>query len=292
MYNTGQRNFVKGAKSKQMTWVIRLLINLVILYVFICIFTYFIQRRLLYYPDAEAPNEAFIKAAGLAFWPSTSDSFRGYISADVDESKSGMVIVFHGNAGSAWNRGYYLRMLKSLGYRVLLAEYPGYGGRSGELCEKDFVQDAKETIRLVYKQYGGPIYLIGSSLGCGVSAGAAADQSIPIDGMVLITPWDTLPKLAQTIYWFLPAQWLTRDKYDNILNLAGFEGRIAVAVAENDEVIPKQHGLNLYESLSNEKKLWTFEGAKHNTWNEQVGVDWWQQVMDFLEKKDEIPKQS
>lgn len=269
-----------------MTWIIRLLINLVILYVFVCIFTYFIQRRLLYYPDADVPNEAQIKALGLAFWTPTSDSFRGYISTDDDKSKNGMVIVFHGNAGSAWNRGYYMRMLKSMGYRVLLAEYPGYGGRSGELCEKDFVQDAKETIRLVHKLYGGLIYLIGSSLGCGVSAGAAADQSISIDGMVLITPWDTLPKLAQTIYWFLPAQWLTRDKYDNIRNLAGFQGRIAVAVAENDEVIPRKHGLNLYESLSNKKRLWTFKGAKHNTWTEQVGVDWWKQVMDFLEKKD------
>ena len=28
------------------------------------------------------------------------------------------------------------------------------------------------------------------------------------------------------------------------------------------------------------------------TVEEQVGVVWWQQVMDFLEKKNEIPKQS
>ena len=269
-----------------MNWVIRLLINLVILYVFICIFTYFIQRRLLYYPDADAPVEAYIKALGLAFWPSNNDTFRGFISTDIDDSKTGMIVVFHGNAGSAWNRLYYTQMLGALGYRVLLAEYPGYGGRSGKLCEKNFVQDAKETIRLVHKQYGGPIYLVGGSLGCGVSTGVAADPSIPIDGMVLITPWDTLPKLAQMIYWFLPAQWLVRDKYDNIRNLVGFQGRIAVAVAEFDDVIPKKHGLNLYESLSNEKRLWTFEGAKHNTWTEKVGVAWWQQVMDFLEKKD------
>lgn len=152
------------------------------------------------------------------------------------------------------------------------------------MSEQVFVEDAKETIRLAYRCYGGPVYLCGESLGCGVSTGVAADPSVPIKGVVLVTPWDTLPSLAQSIYWFLPARWLIRDQFDNIGNLAGFTGRVAVAVAEYDEVIPKKHSLRFYEALSNKKRLWIFKDAKHNTWPEHLETAWWRQVMAFLEK--------
>lgn len=52
------------------------------------------------------------------------------------------MIVFHGNAGAAIDRSYYVDALTPLGYRVVLAEYPGYGGRSGQPREKVFVADA------------------------------------------------------------------------------------------------------------------------------------------------------
>ena len=77
-----------------------------------------------------------------------------------------------------------------LGYRVLLAEYPGYGARKGELSEETFVRDAKETLRVASERYGGPLYLLGESLGCAVAAAAAKDSPVEIDGLILITPWE------------------------------------------------------------------------------------------------------
>jgi len=38
-------------------------------------------------------------------------------------------VIFHGNACSAKGRYYYIEALERLGYRVILAEYPGYGSR-------------------------------------------------------------------------------------------------------------------------------------------------------------------
>jgi len=48
-------------------------------------------------------------------------------------SPKGTVTVFHGNAGPAAGREFYLQALAPLNYRVILAEYPGYGGRTGTL---------------------------------------------------------------------------------------------------------------------------------------------------------------
>jgi hypothetical protein len=194
----------------------------------------------------------------------------------------GTVVVFHGNAGAAWDREYFVSWLVPLGYRVVLAEYPGYGGRGGKMGERAFVADALETVAQAYQEFGGPLYLCGESLGCGVAAGVAARAPVPVAGAILITPWDNLPALAQELYRFLPARRLLRDTYDNARNLEGFPSRVAVAVAEHDEIVPKTHGIRLYERLLGEKRLYMIQGAGHNTWQSRIGTDWWREVMAFV----------
>jgi uncharacterized protein len=265
---------------------IRLPVYLAVVYAILCACAYLMQRRLLYHPGAPARPVNDVSASGLAFWPAPGDSFRGYVNPGGPAGRPGCVVVFHGNAGTAFDRVYYPEMLGALGRRVVLAEYPGYGGRKGRLSEKSLVEDAAATVRLARERFGGPLVVVGESLGCGVAAGVAADLRLPIDSVLLITPWSSLPDLAQKIYWFLPVRWLARDKFDSIQNLRNFRGRVAVAVAEDDEVIPVRFGLKLYSALGNEKRLWTFRDAGHNTWPDRAGTAWWREVMDFLEKTD------
>lgn len=239
------------------------------------------QRRLLYLPTAAPPDPSQIAIRGLAPWPDDTD-YRGLVSRQ-DQAPRGTVIVFHGNAGAAIDRSYYLRALMPLGHRVLLAEYPGYGGRPGKPGECVLVDDARRTVRLARQAFGAPLYVWGESLGAGVIAAAvAADPELPIDGLVLLTPWASLADLAQSIYWFLPARWLLLDRYDNAANLAGFSGRKAVLIAERDEVIPPRHSRRLYELLPAEKKRWLFAGAGHNSWPVTAGQSWWREVSDYL----------
>jgi len=80
---------------------------------------------------------------------------------------------FHGNGGTALDRGFYIKLFTAVGFRVILAEYPKYGARPGKVGEKPFVFDGLETVRLAYEQYGEPLYLVGESLGCGVAAAIA-----------------------------------------------------------------------------------------------------------------------
>jgi hypothetical protein len=192
------------------------------------------------------------------------------------------VAVFHGNAGTAADRAYYVKALSSIGYRVILAEYPGYGQRGGQLGEKSFVNDAQATVRLISEKYGGPLFLLGESLGCGVAAGAAKDASLRIDGILLITPWDTLLAVAKAQFPWFPVRLLMKDKYDSIKNLKSFQGRIAVVGAERDEILPIRHAVALYQSLSGNKKMWTIKGAGHNDWLMYVDVSKWQELMDFV----------
>lgn len=242
-----------------------------------------LQNRFLYYPGSSAPSEESLKADNLRCWKSSSGDYRGVVASNDAVGEKGTVVIFHGNAGIAADRSYYLKELGLLGYRVILVEYPGYGGRKGELGEKSFVRDAVESVRLAGEEYDGPLYLLGESLGCGVAAAAAKAATVRIDGIVLITPWDTLASIAREKFSFLPVRLFLTDSYDNIANLASFNGRIAVVGAERDEVIPFPHAKNLYDSLpGTSKRMWTVQGAGHNDWPMRVSPAWWKEIMEFL----------
>jgi pimeloyl-ACP methyl ester carboxylesterase len=245
-----------------------------------------LQYRLLYYPDGSVPTAGQLHAAGLRFWPSGPQDYRGLTGLREVEQAKGTVIVFHGNGGTALQRTHYLSELGPLGYRVILAEYPRYGGRSGKLGEASFREDARETIRLAAQQYGGPVFVLGESLGAGVAAAAAQDAPSEAAGVILITPWDTLLSVAGAKFRFLPVSWLMKDVYDSIGNLRDFRGRVAVVSAERDETIPPRHAVALYGSLSQDKRLWVVRGAGHNDWPFLMDRTWWREIMEFVSARD------
>jgi uncharacterized protein len=241
-----------------------------------------IQYKLLYLPGSPAPSGESLKIRGLKAWPGAG-SYRGYVGIDKEKHTMGTVVVFHGNAGTAADRAYYVKALSLLGYRVVLAEYPVYGGRAGVLGEKAFVKDGCETVRLAFEQFGGPLFLLGESLGCGVAAGVSREISLRIDGIILITPWDTLKAVARAKFPYLPVGLFLKDRYDTIDNLRTFKGRIAVVGAERYELIPVGHALNLYDSVGGSaKQMWTIKSAGHNDWPMYIKGTWWKEMMDFV----------
>jgi hypothetical protein len=245
-----------------------------------------IQNDFLYFPDSSRPSEESLKASHLKPWQVSTTDYRGFVAFSEIAKPKGTIIVFHGNAGKAADRTYYIETLSALGYRVILAEYPLYGGRKGTLGEKAFVSDATETVRIAFEQFGGPVFLLGESLGCGVAAAVAARTPIKIAGIILITPWETLASVAQSKFSFLPVRLLLTDKYDSIGNLKSFKGRIALVGAERDEIIPISHARRLYDSFSVvEKRMWIVKGAGHNDWPMHAQASLWKEITDFIEGK-------
>lgn len=256
---------------------------ILIVYLILTLILFLAQRKLLYFPDRYLPREELVKAKGLEYWVAPDNNYRGLISQQPQNNAKGTIIVFHGNKGTALDRSYYADALVPLGYRVLLAEYPGYGGREGTPSELVLVNDAIKTIKLIHQAYGNPIYVWGESLGSGVTASTVADLNLPVAGIVLITPWDSLSNLAQIAYPFFPVKWIVLDKFNNVKNLKSFKGNIALLIAGKDTVVPAKLAQNLSESLpNNNKKIWFLADAGHNNWIDYLHNSWWQEVMNFL----------
>lgn len=238
------------------------------------------QDSLLYFPD-RVPLSSVVDEArrgGLVPWPDAG-AYRGLL-AEPKVPARGTLLLFHGNAGHAGNRAWYVDMLSRQGLRVILAEYPGYGPREGGLGETSLVPDARDTVALVRRQFHGPLILAGESLGAGVAAAAAKDADV--DALLLITPWDTLKNAASHHYPWLPVGWMLRDRYDSAGNLAAYRGRVAVVVAERDSIVPASFGRALFENLTEPKRLWTIPDAEHNDWQGHVDAAWWESVLGFL----------
>lgn len=235
------------------------------------------QDRLLYFPARTTVER--VANDTLRAWPSSQD-FRGLVAEPAGEVR-GTAIVFHGNAGHVGHRAFYANALTPLGLRVILAEYPGYGPRGGMLGEASLVRDAEETIALAHRQYGGPLLLMGESLGAAVAAAAAAQQRDLTAGLLLITPWDRLARVGSHHYPWLPVKWMLRDDYDTLVNLATFDRPVVVAVAERDSIVPAHFGTALHAALGARKLLVVIKASDHNDWPDRVDAAWWRAAITF-----------
>ncbi|MGZ4957697.1 MAG: alpha/beta hydrolase [Methylomonas sp.] len=258
---------------------------LLLIYFLILLAVFLLQRKMLYFPTRfnQEQQERLMLSLNMQAWPSAND-LRGLISKKAPADAKGTVLVFHGNAGSAVHRTYFIDALQGLGYRVIIAEYPGYGMRGGTPSEEALIEDGIAAAKMAVSEFKGPLILCGESLGSGVVAGIVASHQLPVKGLLLITPFDSMAKVAQHHYWYFLARWLLLDKYDNIPRLRGFHGPVAVVLAEQDEIIPNQRTMALFEASPEPKKLWRFADAGHNSLPLESWQPWWQEAMRFIEQ--------
>jgi pimeloyl-ACP methyl ester carboxylesterase len=264
-------------------------------YMAICIALFLMQGSLLFPrwisgavlspKDATAKAEEFDLVPSNQIVPETSP-FQGYVRSDFKKAAPrGTIVVFHGNAGSAFYRIYYSEAFAPRGFRTFLYEYPGYGGRAGTPSAASIVEDARALVRTLDRAGYGPIYIWGESVGSGVAAQVCADPTLPVHGLTLLTPWDSLTHAAEMHYPIAPVALLLWDKYDSIANLRYFRHPICVICSTKDTILPLPLGLNLYDHLPQPKKLILQEGTGHNDWPNSPGLAWWDEALDFMAKK-------
>lgn len=271
--------------------VIKRMLSILLPYLLLLLVVFLLQRNLIYFPEKHSliRQQERTDQLDLKLWP-TPDPYLGLMSKSLDSDYKGTVIVFHGNAGSAIDRGYYFDALEKLDYRVIVAEYPGYGAREGAPSEQVLLANGLETVKKALDDFGGPVFLWGESLGSGVVGAIVKSGQVPIKGVVLMTPFDSLANVAQHHYWYFLAKWLIRDQFNTVNNLHDYSGNSAVLIAEEDQIIPNKNSLKLFNSLPHRKQLWTFKNAGHNSLPLSPNLPWWREVMQFVSGESEVSR--
>ena len=254
------------------------------LYAAVCVYYYLLQYRLIYTPENHtlqyAENE--LKQSDMQFWPTVDNNYWGIHRKSISDTSKGTVLFYHGDGPSALNCQFVIKPLENMGFHVLVLEYPGYGAREGKINEETLVNACLKSTQLASEQFGQPIYFVANSLGAGVACAVAGRTTVPVKGLLLIAPWDSLSNLVQEVCWYLPAKLLVKDKYDSMLNLRGYEGNVGIVMAGKDKLIPKNMTENLYNNLECPKCLWVLEQSEHHNWPDYMNDDWWRKTMSFI----------
>lgn len=226
-----------------------------IFYVGFGFFLYINQERIIYRPFpqdfARCPNFAATERV-------TTNGTRMYVS----ETNEPVVVLYHGNAGSACDRSFYANLFAQAGYGFAIVEYAGYSNDIRQTTHDLIKADVRNVI--TYFENEGRVIagVVGESIGTGPATYHATIA--PPAQLLLITPFTDLTALAQDRFWFYPAGWLVDNAFDNVANLEQYEGRVGIIHGTDDGVIPYRLGQELYETINSEKTLFRIEGADHN----------------------------
>jgi len=243
-----------------------------------------LQRRMIYFPTRAAESALLAEAVrvGAEPWRAESGALIGWIVRARSQPARCRVLVFHGNAGLALHRTYYADGFgPGMDADVHLLEYPGYGARAGSPGEAALLDAGEKALRQLTREAPSPVILVGESIGSGVAAGVAARVPELVAGIILITPMTSLADVAAHHYPFLPVRLFLADRYPVVEWLERFRGPLAVTLAEEDEVIPKQIGQRVYDRYAGPKRLWLKPGT-HNTMLAGVDAAWWREVGEFV----------
>lgn len=146
-------------------------------------------------------------------------------------------------------------------HAVYLINYRGYGHSSGSPNERALLSDALQLYDHLLASHRS-VSVIGRSLGSGVACYLAAHR--PVAGVVLITPFESIVRVAQHLFPIYPASWLVQERFASIRYAAQIQAPTLILTAEHDEIIPASHPRRLAEVLS-DVRLAEVPEAGHNS---------------------------
>lgn len=266
--------------------LLRLARVLLLAYVVLLLLVAGCQNKILYQPQ-RGPEEDFVAAArkkNIQPWRDAQGRIIGWHRPN--PRAANRLVVFHGNAGCALHREYYLDAFQSLDggadWELWIFEYPGYGSRPGSPGKSAFLPAGRLALEELLAADSRPLFLLGESIGSGVACALAGEMPDRIAGLALVVPLARLQEVAQEKFRWLPVGLLLRDKFDNIAALASYRGRVAVVIADSDEVVGAAQGRKLHENYRGQKLLIVLEGAGHNSFDIQPHAAWIAKVSAFL----------
>ncbi|WP_321816383.1 MULTISPECIES: alpha/beta hydrolase [unclassified Paraburkholderia] len=244
---------------------------------------FFMQDKLLLPSTPEAPDLRATTHAGDAIdvWHAQGQ-YAGYVVTPADRAPRGTFIVYHGNEESAETKLPLADIFVRAGYRAVIVEYPGHGNRPGARTMEAALAASREAFATSIAQWGGPVYLVGESLGAGMASQVVTGNESQIAGVVLITPWDSLADVAAEKYPIFPVRWMLHDGFDSVSAVARYKGPLVIVGAREDTLIPVAHAQR-FANAHGDARLLMLPTADHDDWFGAMTAQEWQQVLGWLQ---------
>lgn len=172
-----------------------------------------------------------------------------------------LILYFHGNGGSLWNRRGRAGLVTQDGRGLLMVSYRGYGASTGEPSEAGLRVDADAAYAWLARYAPARIVLYGESLGTGVAVRLATE--VPVGGLVLDAPYTSTADVAQTLFRYVPVTLLMRDQFRSIDRIGRVHVPLLVMHGSRDGVIPIAQGRALYAAANEPKRFLELPDVDH-----------------------------
>lgn len=176
------------------------------------------------------------------------------------------ILFFYGNGETAADYDGIAPLYNRIGVNFVVVDYRGYGGSGGSPTFSAMVSDAHvvlATIKatLTNKQFTGPIFVMGRSMGRHPAFELAANASDQIDGLIIESGRPTLGQFLHGVEESL-AQCMEADYRAKV---ASINVPVLVIHGEIDTLAPLQEAVRMFDSFASPKKgMIVVPGAGHN----------------------------
>jgi hypothetical protein len=203
-------------------------------------------------------------AETLSVATSDGDTLAGiHIPADEPSKDKLLILGFGGNAWNGQDVAEYLHQLFP-DADVVAFHYRGYAPSTGSPSADALIADAPLIYDAAVAQVKPKhVVAVGFSIGSGVAAQLSSQRRL--DGLILVTPFDSLKAVAQSMYPWLPIGPLFEHEIDAATPLEKAGLPIAILAAERDEIVPSERTEALRARLPKLVFDRTIAGCGHNT---------------------------
>ncbi len=182
------------------------------------------------------------------------------------------ILYSHGNSlhiGRYWDR---VERMWSMGYNVLIYDYPGYGLSEGEPSERSVFASARAALRALLDMPGvdpGRIYFVGYSLGGAPTYELATDTEttgVVPRGILTESAFCNVETLLQDATFLdVPAEFVANNRLDNCAKIGRVPAGIPVVIlhGDADAFVRPLHAERLYDRAREPVFLVWAEGADH-----------------------------
>lgn len=251
----------------------KLLVNTLIItaifYVVICCLAYFLQEKLIFFPEKLSRDHRFRfdqPFQEMSFTMKDGKLLNGVLfKAD---SSRGLIFYLHGNAGSLDGWGDVARFYTDARYDLFMLDYRGYGKSEGKISSQDQfysdVQAVYDSIKALHREDS--IAILGYSIGAGVATRLAARNKARL--LILQAPYYSLTDIMQHNYPILPT-FLLKYKFETNRFLPQCKMPVLIFHGDADEVIYYGSSVKLSQLFKEKDTLITLKGAGHNGMSER-----------------------
>lgn len=243
-------------------------------YVGFGILIFFMQSRLVFFPDRKitlTPDDINLKYENITL--QTHDAVRINLWFVPAKNAEYTVIFCHGNGG---NLSYVLdtvELMHQFGLNVAAFDYRGYGNSEGHPSEQGVYTDAEEVYRFLVETKGikeNEIIVMGRSLGGAVAANLAKNHNPA--ACIVESAFTSIADMGANQYPFYPVKIICRFKMRTIDYIKQIKSPVLIVHSSEDEIVPFSHGRKIFEAANDPKSFLEIRGSHNEGFSDSIDI--------------------